>query len=720
MGGGGSKAIITGYTYWGSYACYLCLGPVKTLHRITNGDTEIWTGPIDSSSADADGKTVLNTTIGVINFYWGTFTQNPDALLSTLEIDRGAGPVLVPMPAFRGLCYYVCDDVAFGQQVTPPTLRFLYEKDSSGLSISSHNVTGDVPIPEAIYDLMANGMYGGGILPGDIDAASFAAAAETTITEGLVASPDIDSLEQARELIGRALGYIDGSIFFDGGKFKMKLNRSEDPTGLPTVTEADLLEEPNPDMDQFQETWSRTIVTFHDRDNKWEETGTDYEDPANAAMRGHKETRVLNYPWITRRDVADKLAAYQGIKHGLPSGFWRLVLKPGRTDLRCGSLFKLSYSKFGIANRICRVKRRTMGKPTAPQITLEVYEERQRDIANSYYPGGDYDIPGNTHDFTLTDTTPRLSWLPADLKSGAADGFLVAANRPASGSPTGGDIWWTWSPVDQPYQLLATFNSFPAKGTVVGWWNVRGTSWVLRVEFASEDYEWMQILKDEATELFAVIGVREYRTVVPVNVPDVLSPWMRVTPGGIFNLRTATQIDIEIDAAGWYGTDPISYEDGISNGRFPTEHIYFGRVDDFAIYPSDVINFERNAGNAIGDAALLRYVKVPVRNATDEQDVASVAAVTYDRDLPTMSPNGTYSRDWGAVIVSGDEAFDALAGPRSVDGTEGAGYINWADIDDALGAIYGGTATSDQTLLAQNIDDLLGQMVSSDQTFYHP
>lgn len=715
--GGGKKAIVTGYNYWGSLAAYICLGPVKRLHRITNGDTVIWSGPITSASADSNGCTILTTTLGSIRFYWGTFTQNPDAILSTLEIDRGSGPELVPMPAFRGLCYFVADDIAFGQQVTPPTLKFLYERESSGLAISSHLENGDAVLPEAIYDLLTNGLYGDGVAGGDLNTASFVAAAEKTIDEGLVASPDIDSAESSRELIGRLLGYIDGTIYFDGGQFVMKLNRVEDATGLPTITEADLLEEPEPDTDQFDQTWSRTIVTFHDRENKWEETGAEYEDKANAAIVGRKKTKVIPFPWVTRRAVADQMAVYQGLKGGLPHGYWRLVIDPARTDLRVGMLVKLTYARRGIVDRIVRIKRRARNKPSDPSIQLEVYEERQRDIGNEYFPNATYTIPGNTHDFTLPAPVPRLSWLPADLKEGAADGFMVALQRPASGGATGGEIWWTWNPVDQPYQLVAAFTTFPAKGTVLSWWHVRGgANWILRVQFDADQLDWLQALKEEAPEVFAVIGVRKW----PSLVPDMLSPWMRLTPGGTFNLISPTVVEIEIDGGGRFGSDPISLEDEVSEGRYPTQHIYFGRVEDFGIYATDVLNFDRNLGNAVTDTGLLRYIKTPLENTTEAQSTTDVAAVTYDRNDFTASPQGTYSRDWGTAVTSAYEVLDVSAGLRASVAVEDASYPDVDEFDDALGAIFAGTATADQTFMAESIDDVLGAMAESNQTKYHP
>lgn len=717
--GKGSKKIVTGYTYWGSYAGYICMGPVKRLHQVTNGDTVIWEGPIDSSSADVNGLTILNTTMGTIRFYWGTATQNPDVLLSTLTIDRGSGPELVPIPAFRQLCYYVADDISFGQQVVPPTLKFRYEVETSGLDIAAHQVESDAVLPEAIYQLLTNTLYGPAVDAGDIDIASFEVAADITITEGLVASPLIESIEQARELVGQMLAYIDASMYFDGGKLTMVLNRAEDPDGLATINEADLLEEPKPDLSQFLETWSRTLVTFRDRENKWEETPADYDDKANAVIQGRKKTRVRNFPWVTRREVAELLAAYIGSKNGLPAGFWRLTVMPSRKNLHVGQLVKLSYAKFGIVNRVVRIKSKTIKRPSDAVVELEVFEERGRDISNDYIPTSNNTIPGNTADLTLASTVPRLSWLPDELKADEVDGLLVAMERPSTGHSTGAEAWWTWNPTEQPYRLILAATTFPAKGELFSWHRIRTDSWLLRVSFPVEvDYDWMMTLQQEASELFAVVGVREFVTAPPKDQHQVMSPWLRVTPGGVFNLLSPTMIDIEVESTEWFQSGILELETAAAEGRYPTLHIYFGRREDFGIFPTSIVAFERNEGNAIDDAALLRYIKTPVSNEKNAQTLDDVTATTFDRNDPTMCPDGTLSREWGARAPTTYEIFDIEAGAE-LDGLASADYLDLEDIDEALGAIYGGTETADQTLLAEDIDDTLGAMVASGSDIYN-
>lgn len=124
-----SSPQVIGVEYSGSLAQVIGWGPVDILHKIENGETVIWEGPIvRQESADIDGKSDLETTIGTIRFYWGTATQNPDPVLQGLIIDQGNGPFTAPMPAFRNLCYAVLDRCKFGSQTTPPTLVYTVSK----------------------------------------------------------------------------------------------------------------------------------------------------------------------------------------------------------------------------------------------------------------------------------------------------------------------------------------------------------------------------------------------------------------------------------------------------------------------------------------------------------------------------------------------------------------------------------------------------------------
>jgi hypothetical protein len=134
------KKQIVGYNYYGTFAQALGLGAATRLTRITSGETEIWTGDLDQSSRDADGMTLVTTTIGSLRFYWGRSDQNPDSLLESALIDFGSGPAAILVPAWRNVIYFVADDIAFGGAPSPPSLRFEFERQISPLTLSEAKV----------------------------------------------------------------------------------------------------------------------------------------------------------------------------------------------------------------------------------------------------------------------------------------------------------------------------------------------------------------------------------------------------------------------------------------------------------------------------------------------------------------------------------------------------------------------------------------------------
>ena len=109
--GGGKKSSQTTYSYSVSFAVGLCLGPVATVRRIW-ADTKV----IYDASASNTQSTEKYP--GVIRIHRGGEDEEPD---STMEMHLGAGNV----PAFRGMCYLVFDDLQlkdFARRKTPLTI----------------------------------------------------------------------------------------------------------------------------------------------------------------------------------------------------------------------------------------------------------------------------------------------------------------------------------------------------------------------------------------------------------------------------------------------------------------------------------------------------------------------------------------------------------------------------------------------------------------------
>lgn len=730
---GGSKSVTTGYNYSGTFAQAIGLGPATRLTRITNGQTEIWSGDLDQSSRDGDGMTLLTTTIGTIRFYWGRTDQNPDALLSLSQIDFGAGEVSLYVPAWPHVIYFVADNVAFGGSPTPPTLTFEYEVQKSLLTLSAHHVERDAVIPEVIYDVLTNALWGGGISTSRLNTSSFVTAAETTIAEGITASPYLDENSNVREFIGLLLSYIDGYLRYENGEITLGLMRKEDASSATVIDESLLADEPRPVNEGWRNTWNMTRVVFTDRDNDWESDAVEtFEDVANQALTGERVDEEVRLPFVTRRAVAKILAKRKGLKGGLPQMTWELEVLPSLRTLRPGDLAKLTYSKRGITNRLVRILEVNRSVRDNRTVRLTVEEEITRDEEHDYVPPED-DFSNGPQMFALEDTTPRLSTLTTELKNGHPDGFAVFCHRPHK-LMQGFECWFTWNPLNRAYGLQNIATAFPAKGVVRWWTGCRNnTGWLLRINFQTEeDKDFVLALLDDGVDFYAAVGRRLYKSAgssLDQHQVDVI--WLQAVNDGYVNAISATELEMEFTGGAFGSTSP-AYETLGSNGNQPTLHIYIGRVvvggaDDFLMLAGNV-NFERAGPNSKPifringivqpDTDWKRHIRTPTFHLLDKQALLDSGKNIFDRNDTTMCPNGTYDTDWGERIEPLAELYDAVGFALVFGGAHPEeDYIE--ALDTALYREAFGFASTDEFVLLEDTDAILGFITATGASWYN-
>ena len=733
---GSPKPKTTGKNYFGSFVLAVGIGPATRLTRITNGETEIWSGDIDQTGRDSDGYTTLDTTIGSIHWGWGRADQNPHPFLVGSEIDFGSGAINVIIPGWRRIILAICEDIAFGSSTSPPTLKFEFERELSDLTLSSHALSGDAVLPEVLYNIYADTLYGGGIPAARIDSASFEAAGETIITEDLGVSPFLDEFITLREWVGGLLAYIDAFPRFTDGKIELQLIRKQSTSGIPVIDESVLASEPVATNSGWTDSWNVTHLVFTERAEDWDKGATEvWNDSANTAITGERVDEEIRMPYITRRDVAKRVARRKGIRAGAPGMAWELELLPSMRTLKPGDIAWMNYARRGISNRLVRVTEIGRSAGDNQVVRALVEDERTRDEAN------DYEIPTDeflrtTEIFNLASTTPRLAWLPPDLKS--SDGLLVACHRPTLSSE-GFKVHFTWDPAQKAYAEIAAVTSFPMYGTLQWWTPSKDqTAVILRIDFqttneADQCFEWL----DESIEMYAVAARRLYKStgsVIDEHQADAL--WMRTVEGGHLRKATTTAVEIEVTAEA-FGSEAPVLETLAAQGVFPTANIYLGRQEDFLIHPTGSIYFERHYGNQrevlrrtnqgirviqTGDTALERYIKATVYTVTQAQSPDDVTANVYDRDDTTMCPDGTYDTDWGDRALSLPELFDAV-GYRTTFGEThpDEASIEFADTDLAamFWGLYDENVPLDITIeAADETDVILGILSSTDQTIY--
>lgn len=716
----GSQPVSSGYNYFGSLAFAIAVGPItEPLIGIWNGDTNIWSGSVNYLMADSEGKVTLTTSIGLIDFFFGLSTQEPSSAMALLTVDYGAGPVPALIPAYRRIAYAVCRDVAFGTQVAPPTLLFDIGTRRDALPLSSHILNYDITVPEVMYYLLTDTFDGAGIDPINIDITSFADAGNTTFGEVMV-SLGIDATTTLRDMLTQLQTYIDARLVFAKGKITLRLIRRQDSSGAQTISEADLMDEPKLLNGQYDDTWNKTIVTFNERPassaiGDWDPSSVPYFDDANAAIVQQTVEKTFNFPMITQRSQARTVARRIGIRGGLPAMTWTMQLKPKWRTLIPGDLVKFSYAKFGKSNVVLRVQKVTRGTPSRPAVDIVAQEENIPDQSILYSPVDPVPVPETN---VPVSTTTRLSWLPTALRpSDKPDGFLLAMNRP-DGYTIGGSVWWTYDALIQPYiKVMATITGFPAKGTLIAWHRLANGNWTFRVQMdTAQDASWLTSLITERGSINSVVGERAYKTVgVPKNVHQVLSPWQTTVTAGRFVALGSRVYDIELQG-GTYGTDNFVLETLADDAKYPTQHIYFGRQPtDFFIYPTEHYWFALDVPGGSGDVAYIRHIKATMKNHKAEQILSDVTDTTYARHDATMNPLGTYSRDWGALVKTTYQVYDEAAG--GLDSTLLTSLAT--EVDAALNAFWAGGGTADQHAMYDDVNALLGAMLSGGYSYYN-
>jgi len=725
---GSSRRVTTGYNYYGTFAQALGVGPATRLTRISNGETDIWTGDIDQSSRDGDGKTVLTTTIGEIRFYWGRSDQLPDTLLQASQIDFGSGPVSLLVPAWPNVIYFVANSVAFGGQPVPPTLKFEFEREISLLTITAHTINSDAVIPEVIYDLLTNTMFGVGMPTAKLDAESFRTACETVITEGIGASPWLDENTSVREFVGLLLSYVDGYLRYEAGQIKMGLIRKESSAGLPVIDESTLADEPKPVNKGWNNTWNFTRLVYTDRDREWQGDAVEtYEDTSNAVLTGEIVDEEIRLPFVTQRDVAKKLVKRKGLKGGIPAMTWELEVMPSLRYLMPGDLVKLSFAKRGISERVVRIQEVNRSAKDNRLVRLLVVEEITRDEANDYVPT-DSAFTGIPDEFALVSTTPRLATLPAALKDDQPDGFLVACHRPQQLSE-GFRVHFTWDPVQKAYGELYGTTAYPAHGTLTWWTRARNnTTWILRINFqTAADAAFVLSLLDDSGEFYCCTGRRLYKSVgSTIDQHQVDALWLQAVADGYKVAISSTELELEFtDQA--FGAPAPAMETEAGQGVYPTQQCYVSRKADFAIVTGSMY-FARSGGNAATlwrpagvdspDTDWKRYVAVPTFNAVGSQELADASSTYYDRNDTTMCPSGTLATSWGNRVMTLAESLDYAGFATAMGGVHPDQSATDA-ADKALYRIAYGFETESEFLLAEDTDAILGFMTATGATWYN-
>jgi hypothetical protein len=735
MGGGGS--FVTGYQYFGGMAEGICMGPAKELYSITNGETVIWEGPVDVSSADGDGKTVLETTVGDVKFYWGLPTQNRDADLASLQIDFGTGLEDLNIPAMPGLVYFVGPRIAFGNQTVPPTLKFdLLVEPGDALANVEGKLVGDYDTTAAhvMAEILTNPIWGMQRID-NIDLTSFETVADKLVLDGMGLSFFMDDRKKLRSVLGALSKYGYAMPYYDNAQLTLHRIEYTADAGI-TITQADLLEEPKPDYQDWDELFGITRVKFTNRDNDHETDVVTFRNPAVEAATGQARSKDFDLPWVRSWDIASRLCWEKAVKMGSPQLILSLTLKPKWRGLKPGDIVNFTYSrgKLNLPTARYRVVKVRIPDSIKTRVEIEVVQIVQENRTKDYVmpdiaaSGAQLDADGGS-DWTPKSTQLRMLTLPP-AKDIQNDGFVWLCERP-DGVTTRMVGYYNYTTGWLPFRLIPlglgdTKPKFPFYGHILSWHKMGDVNkWLLRVRIKNswDRKSFEGILNNSDQPILLVSAKRKYKAVgTPINEHQISGLWASHNYGDYYTKLEEDLYEIEMEGEA-LGSENFALETLTEEGRYPCVRQYMGTEGGIPFCPKYNHTFKRNTAMSRLDYYLLRYYKVCTGNAKKIQAETDVDAVLFHKLDFDMCPDGTFydEMQWGDRAITTYEIYDIEAGwridvPSAPDRLR---YLQFEDVDYALGALYDEIASTAQTEKMDHIDVLLGAMIDLNLTHYN-
>lgn len=379
--GSSSKKVTVGYKYRMGLHLIFCHGPIDKVTKIEMDGKTAWSGnstggSISISAEDLfGGEEKEGGVSGTVDLEMGLTTQPPN---SYLQSKLGSS-----IPAFRGVVGMVLRQVYIGMS---PYLR---RWDIWGSRIHTRQdgiaqwydakaeVQGDMNAAHIIRECLTDTQWGMGYPETDIDDASFQAAADQMFTEGMGLSLLWDKGTQLDDFIGQVLKHIDGSLYVHRttGKFVLKLARGGySVESLLQLNEDNVLKVSDFKRGTIGELTNSVTVVYWDY-NTGKQGSVTVQDIALVAQQGATNGTTVQYPGITRGDLATQLASRDLKVMSTPLASATLYANREASSLNIGDLFVLSWPRYGVTQIVMRVMSVELGNLTSNQVKITAIED---------------------------------------------------------------------------------------------------------------------------------------------------------------------------------------------------------------------------------------------------------------------------------------------------------------------------------------------------------
>lgn len=677
-----SSTITTGIEYYGSYAGGVGYGRNLRIKKILKGDVTKWEGSLSAGGASS-GTAYWSLPMDSENVPMILYTGNQQegTVRGGGQMDQELEKHGADHPPYRHLIYFVVDQILFGTTPSPPNFELIFSCINKALVLDPENESGDPDldddsyhivadgqlVPEIIYDLLTNPIYGGGKSSEEFDQDSWRSACNVMRSEGLGYSPKLDKRSNADVLIKELLNFCNGEIYEQRGKQFFRLKRADDV--VVSIPETAFLDDPQVTPGGWHDNTviNEVRVTYASEENGLEPQNVIYTDDSSRQIAGRKASEV-RFEGIRTEEVASLIANRIAKTFGVPTVKYDAIKLDHTWDfLKKGDLLSPVYPPTGLdGSRLLRVTQVDIAAPGKGGVTIKAEVDRLSLEMESA------DVAGR---FTAEESEPsdidfQLAYLTDSQKEEFEDGYLCAMAR-GSVQDDQAIIHQGWD--GSTYTAVASTQSY-ALGLDVHEWRDLGSGRV-NVEFSFlndfEEDEFIDAVTDEVPDwhMLTVSATASSESLYPV--------WSVVRSGSAIQIIGSGRYIMTLES-GQFGGASYSFP-----SVQPTLRAYLAPYSTFTKVRTNQFNFQRNVANASGDVSRQRRIVAQSGLRGRFQDFADAAEVVYDRTVNQSTPNwgGAASHSFDFTVVGADVSGVApLLTSLELVGNEAADYsLDWGD-----------------------------------------
>ncbi len=257
----------------------------------------------------------------------------------------------------------------------------LYNRGSLAVTVKKLAVTdcarGDMNPAHILYQCLTDSAWGMGYPTAAIDTASFTAAADALYAEGFGLSLLWNRQETVENFVALVLDHIGALLYVrpDTGTFALKLVRADyDRGSLPQYGPENLIAA----EDYQRQAWAETIneiTVIYTAPCTGKETPITVQDAANIMTQGGVVAQARQYPGITQSSLAQRVALRDLQATSTPLAKIKLTATRAAWEVFPGSLLRLTWPEYDIADVVYRVLQVNRGTLTDGRIIIDAVED---------------------------------------------------------------------------------------------------------------------------------------------------------------------------------------------------------------------------------------------------------------------------------------------------------------------------------------------------------